>query len=198
LRRRLSPVLGAIALAILASSGGADTWAAGSSALLHGSFTVLESTEHGPELCGSIRESLPPQCNGLPVRNWHWTAVQGAESLNGTTWGTWHVTGTLDGDAFVLTEVPRAAKREQRREEPTPRPHPNDRNIERDRLLAEVQEELRDADARAALGAVPYSFTDPWRGVVVAAVWFADRSAQRFAKNRWGDLVELRSLLEPV
>jgi hypothetical protein len=36
----------------------------------------------------------------------------------------------------------------------------------------------------------------PQRGVVVAAVWIADRSALLFAKERWGDLVQVRPLLE--
>ena len=192
----LRPVIGVVALAVLASTGGADKWTAGASARLHGTFTVLESPRHGPELCGSIRESLPPQCSGLPLRNWEWAAVKGAESLNGTTWGTWHVTGTLDGEAFVLTEAPRPAEAEQVQEEPTRRPLRNDRNIEK--VLAGVQEELREDDVKAALGIVPYSYTDPRRRVVVAAVWFADRSAQRFAKDRWGKRVELRSLLKPV
>ncbi len=192
----LRPVIGVVALAVLASSAGADKWTAGASARLHGTFTVLESPRHGPELCGSIRESLPPQCSGLPVRNWGWAAVKGVESLNGTTWGTWHVTGTLDGEAFVLTEVPRVAETEQVLEGPTRRPYPDHRNIEK--VLAGVQDDLREDDVRVALGTVPYSYTDPRRGVVVAAVWFADRSAQRFARDRWGDRVELRSLLKPV
>ena len=192
----LRPVLGVVALTVLASTGGADKWTAGASARLHGTFTVLESPGHGPELCGSVRDSLPPQCGGLPVRNWEWAAVTGAESLNGTTWGTWRVTGTLDRDAFVLTEVPRAAEREQVQDESTRRPHRNDRDIEK--VLAGVQEDLREDDVQAALDTVPYSYTDAQRGVVLAAVWFADRSAQRFAKDRWGDLVELRSLLKPV
>jgi hypothetical protein len=33
--------------------------------------TVLESPDHGAELClGGIAESYPPQCSGLQIPNW--------------------------------------------------------------------------------------------------------------------------------
>lgn len=69
---------------------------------------VLESPEHGPQLClGSVAESLPPQCRGVPVVGWDWEAVDGAESLNGTTWSGRHrLVGTYDGTTFTLTEPP--------------------------------------------------------------------------------------------
>jgi len=67
---------------------------------------VLESPRHGPELCGgSLEESLPPQCSGVPVAGWDWEAVEGVESLNGTTWSGRHrLVGTYDGTTFTLTE----------------------------------------------------------------------------------------------
>lgn len=67
---------------------------------------VLESDEHGPELClGGVMDSLPPQCGGVPVLNWDWEAVEGEESAAGTTWGDYHLTGTYDGDTFTVTAV---------------------------------------------------------------------------------------------
>ena len=47
---------------------------------------VLESPEHGPELClGGVLESLPPQCGGPDVIGWDWAAVEDEQSMNGTT-----------------------------------------------------------------------------------------------------------------
>ena len=67
--------------------------------------TVLESPDHGPQLClGGVQESYPPQCGGPDVIGWDWDVVQGEESANGTTWGTYTVVGTWDGEALTLTE----------------------------------------------------------------------------------------------
>ena len=34
--------------------------------------TVLQSRDHGPQLClGAIALSLPPACASLPIPNWH-------------------------------------------------------------------------------------------------------------------------------
>lgn len=66
--------------------------------------TVLESPDHGPQLClGGVNESLPPQCGGLDITNWEWSDVD-SESASGTTWGTYTVVGTYDGTAFTLTD----------------------------------------------------------------------------------------------
>ncbi len=67
--------------------------------------TVLESPEHGPQLClGGVAESYPPQCGGPDIRGWEWDAVEGEESSNGTTWGDYTVVGTWDGGRLTLTE----------------------------------------------------------------------------------------------
>jgi hypothetical protein len=68
--------------------------------------TVLESPEHGPELCvGGIADSLPPQCSGPRIPNWEWDEVDGEESLRGTTWGEFHLVGTYDGHTFTALDV---------------------------------------------------------------------------------------------
>ena len=68
--------------------------------------TVLESPDHGAELClGGIAESYPPQCSGLQIPKWDWSEVEGEEAASGTTWGTFHVVGTYDGTAFTVLEV---------------------------------------------------------------------------------------------
>lgn len=69
------------------------------------SATVLESPEHGPQLClGGIATSLPPQCGGPDIVGWDWDAVDGQESAGGTTWGSYRVVGTYADGAFTLTE----------------------------------------------------------------------------------------------
>lgn len=75
-----------------------------------GTFTVLESPEHPPELCAGQDDSYPPQCSGPPIVGWDWGAVDGEESASGTTWGSWHVTGTWDDGVFTLTRTPEAPR----------------------------------------------------------------------------------------
>jgi hypothetical protein len=88
-----------------------------------GSFTVLESADHGPELCVDIAASMPPQCRGLPVLGWDWEAVAHEETVGGTTWGAGHVTGTYDGERFTLTEPPGPPQPDEEAE-PDPDPSP--------------------------------------------------------------------------
>lgn len=68
--------------------------------------TVLESRDHGPELClGGVTDSLPPQCGGLPISGWDWADVEDEETMGGTTWGEYHVVGTYDGESFTVLDV---------------------------------------------------------------------------------------------
>jgi hypothetical protein len=68
--------------------------------------TVLEDRRGRPMLClHAIAASLPPQCGDVPITNWDWARVEGEESLSGTTWGTFHVTGTYDGETFTVLEI---------------------------------------------------------------------------------------------
>lgn len=69
--------------------------------------TVLESPDHGPQLClAGIAESYPPQCDGPDVIGWDWEDVPSKESANGTTWGTYQVVGTWDGRSLTLAQSP--------------------------------------------------------------------------------------------
>ena len=74
-----------------------------------GSVTVLESPEHGPQLCGGVMDSYPPQCGGPDIVGWDWDAVD-AETANGTTWGEYHVVGTWSDGTFTLTRPAAAAE----------------------------------------------------------------------------------------
>lgn len=74
--------------------------------------TVLESTDHGPQLCLSgVLESYPPQCGGPDVVGWDWDVAPAKESASGTTWGEYSLVGTWDGAAFTVTEPPVEADR---------------------------------------------------------------------------------------
>ena len=84
--------------------------------------TVLESQDHGPQLClGVILDSYPPQCGGLDITNWDWRALA-SERANETRWGEYVVVGTYDREAatFTLTQPARDAA------PPTPAPVPSD------------------------------------------------------------------------
>jgi hypothetical protein len=65
--------------------------------------TVLASPDHGPQLCQTVAESLPPQCGGPDIANWKWEGLQSQEA-QGTRWGVYVVTGTYDGKIFTMTE----------------------------------------------------------------------------------------------
>jgi hypothetical protein len=69
--------------------------------------TVLESADHGPELClGGVLDSLPPQCGDVPITNWDWDAIRGEDSANGTTWvDSAYVTGRFDGSRFTVVSA---------------------------------------------------------------------------------------------
>lgn len=93
-------------------AGGSTTAApAPGDQVYEGDGTVLESGEHGPQLClGGIATSYPPQCGGPDIAGWAWDAVEGEESASGTTWGSYHVIGTYAEGTFTLTEPVTAAQ----------------------------------------------------------------------------------------
>lgn len=68
---------------------------------------VFDDGEQRPMLClgGLLLMLLPPRCGEVPVAGCDWGLVEGAESLDGATWGRYHVVGTYDGRVFTLTEV---------------------------------------------------------------------------------------------
>jgi hypothetical protein len=65
--------------------------------------TVLQSRDHGPELClGIVLDSFPPQCGGVPIPNWRWDQVEGEQTAGRTTWGRYQLVGTYDGASFTV------------------------------------------------------------------------------------------------
>jgi hypothetical protein len=112
-RHLLLPVVALVAAGLSACAGqpatsGGPSSPAGPAApgAYRASGTVLESPEHGPQLCHAIQTSLPPQCGGIDLVGWDWAAVEGEESVSGTTWGEYQVTGSWDGSRLTLTEPP--------------------------------------------------------------------------------------------
>lgn len=69
---------------------------------------VLQNEHHGPQLCHGAFSSMPPQCGGLDIPNWTWDGLR-HETAMATTWGSYVLTGTVDGTNFRLTEPARAA-----------------------------------------------------------------------------------------
>lgn len=67
---------------------------------------ILDDSSRGPKFClGVVNQSLPPQCDGIPLLGWDWTEVEGEETANETRWGDYHLVGNYDGDTFTVVEV---------------------------------------------------------------------------------------------
>lgn len=112
--RRISSLVVVMALAACSTgervaTGGANDPKPSADQRYEVDATVLESPEHGPQLClGGVAESYPPQCGGPDIEAWDWVAVDDEESASGTTWGMFHLVGTYADDVFTLTEPARA------------------------------------------------------------------------------------------
>lgn len=144
------------------------------------------------ELClGAVAESYPPQCSGLPISNWTWDSIEGSETSGDTTWGSYAVQGTYDGEELTVTKPPimLALYDPMMPEDPTGgEPGAGDEET----LLA-IQEDLPDALDDAYLGSYP---ENGWLWVDV--VW-DDGTWQKAADDDYGDgTVIIRSALRPV
>lgn len=122
--------------------------------------TVLESPEHGPQLCSAVETSYPPQCGGPDIVGWGWDAVADEESANGTTWGEYTVVGTWDGAALTLTEPPSAPRRDDAADDdpfasPCPEPDGGWQVVDPASATdAAMQEAIAYANAKPAAGGV--------------------------------------------
>jgi hypothetical protein len=113
--RRL--LLAAILLLLLAGCAASDAparTAATQQRRYQATAMVLQSRDHGPELClGGIATSFPPGCGGLPIPNWRWDQVEGEEAARGTIWGSYQLVGTYDGVSFTVTRADLAPPQRQ-------------------------------------------------------------------------------------
>jgi hypothetical protein len=93
--------------------------------------TVLQSRDHGPELCLTGMAGVLPACRGLPITNWRWDQVGGEQTAHGITWGSYHLVGTYNGHSFTVIRaglappVRQPSAAEQFKDEPkSPCPEP--------------------------------------------------------------------------
>ncbi|KZE90955.1 hypothetical protein [Microbacterium sp. TNHR37B] len=68
--------------------------------------TVLDDGSTVSLCLGAVRESAPPQCEGIPLMGWDWDGVDGSTTTGGTTWGAYAVRGTYDGAGLTVTQPP--------------------------------------------------------------------------------------------
>jgi hypothetical protein len=153
--------------------------------------TVLEA-DGDVQLClGAVAESYPPQCSGIPLHDWSWDGVEGAESASGVTWGAYALQGTFDGEAFTVVEPPimLALYDPIKPEDPT-EGKPGAGSEEQ---LAEVQDDLPD---RLGDGYLSSYVDNGWLWVDV--VW-DDGTWQAAADEEYGeDVVIIRSVIRTL
>ncbi|MBZ5737582.1 hypothetical protein [Nocardioides mangrovi] len=143
-----------------------------------GLATVLDPGD-GPTLCvGGVRESYPPQCDGLPLAGWDWSDHDGTYDHSGEVrFGGYAVTGTWDGETFTVeSAVPAAGYDPAPLASPAyPVPAQHHTAVELAAIAREVTD-LPGADGSEVHG----------QNVVVTVV-YDDGSLQRWADREWGD-----------
>jgi hypothetical protein len=121
---------------------------------------VLDKQGVGPQLCMAVAESLPPQCQGMPVIGLDWADIPWAESVGDTTWAEARLVGTFDGETFTLTRQPAEPESVSYPDEDpfaTPCPEPNGGWVVTDPALATqeaFEEARRYAEAQADYAAL--------------------------------------------
>ncbi|WP_432485614.1 hypothetical protein [Kineococcus esterisolvens] len=84
---------------------------------------VLQDASHGPQLCaGAVAESLPPQCAGPDLIGFDFSSLPAGsyESVSGSRYGTFVITGRPQGEAIQLTAPARPAGPDERPRAPEP------------------------------------------------------------------------------
>lgn len=156
--------------------------------------TVLQEGDGPPELClGAVAESNPPQCSGLEIADWDWDAVE-AESALDTTWGTYEVEGSWDGETFRVTEAA-AAPAERPAPPEDPRLDPANAGAVGPEMSEPEALELQN-DVFEHLGGLGGWIDNGYIWVTVA---YDDGSIQRYADDRYGaDTVAVQSVLRDI
>lgn len=153
--------------------------------------TVLEDAEHGPQLCGGVRTSLPPQCGGPDIVGWDWKSVR-HESVRGVTWGQYMMTGTWDGERFTLTEPATPGSFDGAAQ---PRPPNWTTDLSIDELLG-IQRRLHDEFPFPLMYA---SHVDEERRIVIANTFRETPDLRSAVDAAFGErVVYLNSMLQPV
>lgn len=143
------------------------------------------------ELClGAIRESYPPQCDGIPLTNWSWDGIDGSETSDAVRWGSYAVQGTYDGESFTVTGPPIMLALYDPIAIPS---EPAEPGVADEQTLLAIQQELPDRLGDAVLMSMVQD------GRLVVDVEWDDGTWQQAADEDYGaDVVIIRSALRPV
>ncbi|MCZ4066320.1 MULTISPECIES: hypothetical protein [unclassified Microbacterium] len=185
--------------AIALTAGCASTPAAGPTSLdpappsgeVVAQGTVLDDGS-GAELClGAVAESAPPQCDGIPVKDWDWSSLSDATTMSGSTWGTYAVQGRYDGSALTVTApaVPLALY------DPMPIPDPTGglAGTADDATLRDVEQRVHDTLGDTVLASGAYD------GRLWVTVVWDDGTLQDAADAEFGaDVVVVQSAMREV
>lgn len=158
-----------------------------------GMGTVIQVGDEAPELClGPVMESYPPQCSGVELHGWEWTADDGSESSGDVTWGSYAVWGSYDGDSLSVTDSVMLALYDPM-------------FVQDPALLPENRGTSSDAELNALSDTIwsdaPFEILEsyPENGYLFARVVFDDGTSQEWADNRYGPgKVQIRSALLPI
>lgn len=151
--------------------------------------TVIDGVD-GPQLClGPIAESYPPQCSGLPLVGWVWSAHHGEfDHGSAVRFGSFLVTGTFDGTAMTYDSAVSSALYDPAR---MPDPTSTATGQHTQAELDAIAEELRGLP-----GALTTTTGD---NLVVADVVHDDGALQAWADTAYGaGLVVVRPALVAV
>lgn len=153
--------------------------------------TVLDDGS-GAQLClGAVAESAPPQCAGIPLRGWDWTAVTDATASGGARWGSYAVQGRFDGATLSVSApaVPLALYDPMPVEDPTGGvPGTSD-----DAELRDVEQRVHDTLGDAVLASGAYD------GRLWVTVVWDDGTLQHAADAEFGpDVVVIQSAMREV
>ena len=159
-----------------------------------GQGTVLQVEGKEVNLClGAVMESYPPQCSGPEVLGWDWASVDGAESANGVTWGTYAVQGTWDGKRFTVTQPPIMLALYDPMVVPDPKRDPANAGETAEADLLRIQAEVHE------LGTVDVLQSGPENGYLFVGVVYDDGQIQQYFDQLYGsDVVVVESALRPV
>lgn len=159
-----------------------------------GEGTVLDlgPDKGGPRLCllGQA-DSYPPQCDGVPLGDWDWSALDGTfDQVDETRFASYVVTGTFDGTTLTPTRPPLSTALHD--PPPVAEPELPPVTVERsDEELQEIARTLRDLPGG--------STSSPGDGRVEVAVVHDDGSLQAWADATYGaGAVVVFSALRPT
>ncbi len=81
-------------------------------------------TGGGPQVCGVVNTSLPPQCGGPPLVGLDWTAIAWSDSAQGVTWADMYIEVRIVDGALELVTGPTERRTMNPREQTFPPPPP--------------------------------------------------------------------------